>query len=469
MNSRAAGHPGLALAVTCVPAFMVALDLMVVTVALSTVRTSLDASLDALGWTVNAYTLAFGVLIPAAALAGDRLGRRRMFGIGLGVFTLASAACALAPTVGALIAARAVQGVGAALITPLSLALVTAAVPPGRRGAAVGVWGAATGAAVALGPLVGGLVVAGMSWPWIFWVNVPIGLAALVLAPRLLPESRGADRAADVPGLALLAAGLAALVWGVVQEDATAWTAASIGGGVVLLGAFAARQARAESPLLPRHLYADRTFAGATGTVFLMGASLMGAAFLVPQYLQSGLHHSALEVGVRMLPWTVMPMLLAPAVGRLADRIGNRPLMVVGLAVQGTAFLWLAAVAGPGTGYGTLAAPLLMAGVGIAVVFPAVSNAVVGAVAPADLGLASAANATARQVGGLVGVAVATAVFGRAGGFGSAQEIADGLTAALVVVAAVSLAGALTSLVVRRPGSVDETGREREDDVLKPV
>ncbi|WP_083983362.1 DHA2 family efflux MFS transporter permease subunit [Actinomadura hibisca] len=469
MSSRAAGRPALALAVTCVPAFMVTLDLMVVTVALSTIRTSLDASLDALGWTVNAYTLAFGVLIPTAALLGDRLGRRRVFGIGLGVFTLASAACALAPTAGALIAARAVQGAGAALITPLSLALVTAAVPPGRRGAAVGVWGAATGSAVALGPLVGGLVVAGTSWPWIFWVNVPIGLVAMVLAPRLLAESRGAPRAADVPGLVLLAAGLAALVWGIIREDATAWTAASIVGGVVLLGAFAVRQARASSPLLPRHLFTDRTFASATGTVFLMGASLMGAAFLVPQYLQTGLRYSALEGGARMLPWTIMPMLLAPVVGRLGDRIGNRPLMVAGLVLQGSAFLWLAAVAGPATAYGTLFAPLLVAGIGIALVFPAVSNAVVGAVAPADLGLASAANATARQVGGLVGVAVATAVFGRAGGFESGRAIVDGLAAALVVVAAISLAGAAASLGVRRPVVADQAGREQEADVLKPV
>ncbi len=446
-------HPRQALALACVPAFMVGLDALVVTIALATIRRDLHASVAQLGWTVNAYVLSFGLLILLGAVLGDRLGRRRMFTAGLWIFTVASAVCALAPSPGLLIAARALQGAGAALISPLSLALVSAAFSPGQRGKAIGIWGAITGSAVAVGPVVGGAIVQGISWHWIFWINVPIGVAAAILSPRVFEESHGPRRTIDAPGVLLASAGLLALVWAIIRGNASGWTSAEILttllAGVTLLAAFVIRQSRAASPMLPRHLFADRSFVAANAATFLLTASLFGAAFLVPQYLQSGLHHSALDTGLMLLPWTGVTMFVTPVAGVLADRVGNRPLMICGLLLQAIGFAWIGAQVTPTLGYGTLIAPLLLAGIGISLVFGTVANAVVGGVTAEDLGIAAAINASFRQLGAPFGVAIASAVFAHAGGFATPQAIAAGVGPALLVAGVISALGAATALGVR--------------------
>jgi EmrB/QacA subfamily drug resistance transporter len=439
-----------ALGLCCVPAFMVALDNLVVSTALATIRRSLHASVASLSWTLNAYVLCLGVLMLAGAALGDRLGRRRMFVAGVGVFTLASAAAALSPSAGWLIAARAVQGAGAALVLPLSLALVSAMFPPGQRGAVIGIWGAVTGAAVAIGPLVGGAVVQGIAWRWIFWLNVPIGLLAAALAPRLFAESYGPRRPLDLPGLLLASGGLIGVVWGIVRSGTVGWTSVqtlpSLVVGVALLTAFAIWQVRAQTPLLPTGLLASLPIAAANGATFLMTAALWAAAFLIPQYLQTALGHRPLATGLLLLPWTAAPLFVTPLAGVWADRIGNRPLLVAGLTLQGIGFGWLAAIASATLSYAAMLPPLLVAGIGIALVFPTVANAVVGGIADEDVNLASAANTSFREIGGAFGVAIGFTVFAHNGGIDTPQLFTDGLVPALAVACGLSLLGAVLGL-----------------------
>src|SRR3954470_7369500 len=267
---------------------MVTLDNLVVTTALPVIRKDLHASLQSLEWTVNAYTLTFAVLLLTGAALGDRFGRRRMFVIGMGVFTLGSVAAALAPTVDALVAARALQGVGGAIVTPLTLTILSAAVPAEKRGLALGAWGGIGGLAVALGPLVGGAIVSGLSWQWIFWLNVPIGLLVVPLAARRLTESHGPSGRLDLPGLGLASAGLFGIVWGLVRGNAAGWTSPEIVGsfvvGAALLVAFVAWELRTRAPMLPMRFFRNRTFTLTNVSSLFMFFGMFGSIFLLSQF-----------------------------------------------------------------------------------------------------------------------------------------------------------------------------------------
>jgi EmrB/QacA subfamily drug resistance transporter len=445
--------------------FMVVLDNLVVTTALPSIRSSLGATIQSLEWTVNAYTLTYAVLLLTGAALGDRFGRKRMFTYGLSLFTLASAAAALAPTTGALIAARAVQGVGAAIVTPLTLTLLSEAVPPNKRGLALGAWSGISGLGVAIGPLVGGAVVDGISWHWIFWLNVPLGIALVPLARRRLTESFGPSRALDIPGLALAGLGLLGLVYGIVRGHQLGWTSATILGslatGAALLTAFVAWELRAPEPMLPMRFFRSRAFAATNGVSLAMYFGVFGSIFLLAQFFQVVQHYSPLEAGIRTLPWTGMPMLIAPLAGMLSDRIGSRPLMAVGLALQAGAIAWLAEVSTPTVPYGSLVIPFVMAGAGMALVFAPAANAVLGAVRPQEAGQASGATNAIRELGGTLGVAVLASVFTSAGSYASPQAFTDGLTSAIWVGAAVLAAGAVIALLV--------PGRGRPAVAAEPV
>ncbi len=438
--------------VTSAAIFMVSLDNLVVTNALASIRADLGASLEALEWTVNAYTLAFAVFLLTGAALGDRFGRRRVFVAGLVLFTSASAAAALAPGTGALIAARAVQGLGAAIIAPLSLTLLSAAVPTERRGMAIGLWSGVSGLGVALGPLVGGAVIEGISWQWIFWLNVPVGVALAPLAARLLAESRGPARRLDLPGVVLASAGLLGVVYGVVRGTPAGWgsteVVASIAAGAALLAGFVAWELRAADPMLPMRFFRSRAFAATNGVSFAMTFGIFGSIFLLAQFFQSVQHYSPLEAGLRTLPWTAMPMLVAPLAGLASDRIGSRPLMAAGLALQAMALVWIGVVTSPDVAYGLLVPAFVMGGTGMALVFAPAASAVIGAVRPAEAGQASGATNAIRELGGVLGVAVLAAVFTAAGGFETPQAFVDGVRPALWVGAAVLAAGALTALLV---------------------
>src|SRR5581483_11855776 len=341
-------HTRWALAITSLGLFMVSLDNLVVTTALPVIRRSLDASISQLEWTVNAYTLTFAVLLLSGAALGDRFGRRRLFVLGLLLFTGASALAALSTSANALDAARALQGVGGAIVTPLTLTILSAAVPRERRGLALGIWGGIGGLAIAIGPLVGGAIVNGVSWHWIFWINVPIGLVLAPLALARLEETRGTDSGLDLPGLGLASVGLLGIVWGLVRGNAHGWTSVGIVvpivAGVVLVAAFVAWELRAPSPMLPMHFFRSRTFALTNLASLLMFFGMFGSIFLLAQFFQTVQHYSPLQSGLRILPWTAMPIFIAPIAGALSDRIGGNRIMSFGLVLQAAGLAWIAAV-----------------------------------------------------------------------------------------------------------------------------
>jgi EmrB/QacA subfamily drug resistance transporter len=445
---------GWTLLVTSGAFFMVALDALVVITALPAMGRDLHAGLATLQWTVNSYGLTYAAGIITAAALGDRYGRRRVFSAGLVIFTLASAWCALAPSVGWLLAARTVQGAGAAAVMPLSLTILTSAFPAERRGAVVGVWGGLAGLAVAGGPLLGGAVTEGLDWHWIFWLNVPIGLAAVGLARTRLPESYGRREPLDIPALVLLTAGTFALIWGLVRANSAGWTGAetltTLGCGLLLVAAFVAWERRAAVPMLPPRLFRMREFAAANFSGLLMIAALSAAVFLIAQYGQLVLGYSPLGTGLRLLPWTAAPLLVAPVAGRISDRIGRRPVLACGLFLQTVGLAWFALIAGVDTGYPAMVAPLLVAGLGIAMALPTAATAVMNAVPPHELGKASGANSTLQRLGAVLGVALATAVFSARGAMGSATLFTAGLRPALLVAAGLSLLGTGTALALRR-------------------
>ena len=453
-------------AITSVALFMVVLDNLVVSTALPVIRTDLDATIEQLEWTVNAYTLTFAVFLLTGAALGDRFGRRRMFIFGLALFTAASAAAALAPSMEALIAARAVQGIGGAIVTPLTLTLLSAAFPAERRGVALGAWSGIAGLAVAAGPLVGGAVVEGIAWQWIFWLNVPIGLAVLPLS-RLLVESHGPDKALDLPGLGLASGGLLGLVWGLVHGNADGWGSPQIVGslmvGALLLAAFVAWEARAKAPMLPLRFFRNRAFSAANGASLAMYFGMFGSVFLLSQFFQTAQGYSPLEAGLRVLPWTAMPMLVAPIAGALTDRIGGRPFLAGGLALQAVGLAWIAAVSTPDVGYSSLIGPFIVSGIGMGMFFAPVANVVLSAVGARDEGKASGASNAIREVGGVFGVAVLASIFARTGGYESAASFTDGLVAATWVGAIVVALGAVVAL------AVPATAARRERRAVEPA
>src|SRR5437660_2898171 len=373
-------------AITSAALFMVTLDNLVVTTALPVLRVDLHAGLSGLEWTVNAYTLTFAVLLLTGAALGDRFGRRRMFAIGLGIFTVASAAAALAPSAGALIAARAFQGVGGAIVTPLTLTILSAGVPRERRGAFIGAWSGIAGLAVAFGPLFGGAVVSGISWHWIFWLNVPIGVVLIPLALARLNETYGPSNRLDLPGLALASGGLFGIVWGLVRGNSQGWASAEIVGaltvGALVLALFVLWELRAEAPMLPMRFFRNRVFALANVASLLMLFGMFGSIFLLSQFFQTVQGYSPIGSGLRILPWTIMPMFVAPVAGALSDRIGGARLMGIGLTLQAGGLGSLAAISTPTTPYWQLVAPFVVSGVGMAMFWAPVANVVLAAVGP---------------------------------------------------------------------------------------
>jgi EmrB/QacA subfamily drug resistance transporter len=444
-------RPRWTLALTGVALFMTALDNLVVGVALPSIREDLGGSIEALQWTVNAYTLAFAVLLMTGAALGDRFGRKRMFLIGVGIFTASSAAAALSPTIETLVAARALQGVGAAIVTPLTLTLVAGAFPPERRGAALGIWGGISGLGVALGPFVGGAVVEGIAWHWIFWLNVPVGLALLPLAARMLTESHGPDRTLDLRGLLLAGAGLFGLTFGIVRGEALGWTSPTVlgalGAGVALLAAFVAAERRTTEPMIPMAMFRSRGFSATNVLSFAMFFGTFGSIFLLSQYFQTAQGLGPFEAGVRTLPWTGAPMLVAPIAGALGARFGTRPFLVAGLALQAAALAWIGLILEPDTSFGQVVVPFVMAGTGMAFVFPTAADAILRAVRPEQAGKASGATNAIREVGGVLGVAVLASVFAATGGYESPQAFTDGVTAALPIAVVVLTVGALVGLL----------------------
>jgi EmrB/QacA subfamily drug resistance transporter len=449
------------LGLASVASFVVVLDLLVVATALTAIRRDLGASVGQLEWTVNAYTLTFAVLLMTAAALGDRFGRRRVFTFGLGLFGVASAACALSPDVGWLIAARAVQGAGAATIMPLALALMNGAFPPERRGWAAGVYGGITGLAALLGPVLGGAITEGISWEWIFWLNVPIVALAIPLVLRRVGEAFGPAAAIDIPGVVLVTAAALGLVWGLVRANATGWGSLQVVlplvAAAVLAVAFVAWEVRVPAPMLPMRLFRARAFSAGNVVIFMLNAALTGAIFFTAQFLQAAQGRGPLDAGLRLLPWGVTPFLLAPRAGALGDRLGVRPLIAAGLLLQTAGLAVVAAVASPHVSYWELAVAMTISGCGFSVALPAITKTVVGSTAPSDMAKASGTFTMLRQLGGAFGVAILAAAFTAAGSYATTRDFSDGYIVAMAVASGLSLAGFVAAVALapirRRPAA----------------
>jgi EmrB/QacA subfamily drug resistance transporter len=447
MNSQTTRTTAWVVVLTAIGSFMGALDTLVVSTALPTIRVDLNASVSQLEWTVNAYNLSFAVMLVTAAALGDRFGRRRLYAVGLVGFALASVASALAPNVGWLIGSRAVQGVAAAFMMSLGLALLSAAFPAERRGTAIGLFSAVTGLAVASGPLVGGAVVNGLDWTWIFWLNVPIGLLAAPLVLARVKESFGPNTALDFPGLGLVTAGALGIVWGLVRGNSAGWgsveVVATLAAGVLLVVAFIAWERRAAEPMIPMSFFRSRAFSAGNLAIFAVFGSLFAEVYFFSQLLQSAMGYDALGAGLRLMPWTGTFLVVGPIAGALTDRIGERPLMVTGLLIQAAGTIWIALIAGPDLSYSELVVPMVIAGVGISMAIPSAQNSVLGSVSEEAVGKAAGTNSVMRELGGVFGIAVAVAVFAGAGSYASPQAFTDGFAPAIGVAAALALVGAI--------------------------
>ncbi|GLK99249.1 MFS transporter [Dactylosporangium matsuzakiense] len=437
-------------AVTAVAGMMVTLDSLIVTTALDAIRSALHASVAELEWTVTAYVLAFAVLLMTAAALGDRFGRRRMFITGLAVFAAASAGCALAPNVATLIAARAVQGAGAALVMPLTLALLGTAIPAARRAAALGVFSSVAGLAVPVGPLLGGAVVTGVSWPWIFWINVPVALVLIPIGRRSLEESFGPRAKLDLAGVLLATLAALGLVWALVRGNTAGWGSTEVVStfvaGLLLALAFVWWQQRAPEPMLPLHLFRSRAFSAGNAAIFFHWGSALGALFFMAQFLQTGLNFSPMRAGFGLMPWGAIAFIVPQVAGAFIRRIGERPFIIAGLGLHAAAMAWIAVIADPGMAYWRLIAPLVLSGAGVAMSLPATQSAALSGVEPRDVGKASGAYSTMRQLGGALGVAVVVAAFAEYGGYESIQAFGHGFTAAMIACTVLSLAGAVSGL-----------------------
>ncbi|HEY4096270.1 MAG TPA: MFS transporter, partial [Baekduia sp.] len=442
-------HPGPTLAVASIAAFMTSIDMMVVTTALPALRRSLGGDVGALEWTVNAYLLAFACLLLTASGLGDRFGRRRVFTVGLAGFAASSAAAALAPSIGVLVAARAAQGAAAALVLPLTLTMISEAFAPEARGRAIGVWGGVTGLGGVLGPILGAGVVQALGWSWIFWINVPIALALIPAALRFVTETFGARQRLDVPGLVLASAGFLTISWGLVQgSDHPVGSPAvlvPLAGGLVLVAGFLFWESRTRHPMLPLTIFRNARFNVANTVAFCIYGSLCGAVFLTSQYFQIAQHHSPVAAALRFIPWPLPTIVVAPLVGSLAAKHGNRRFMAAGMTIQAVALAWFAAVAHADTPYAELCPPLVLSGIAIGLVFPSFSSEVVASVRHDQMGIAAGANATIRELGGVFGVALVGLVFASPAAYATADGFATGFVHAIWACVALTALGAVVA------------------------
>ena len=453
-------HLGWVMALTSTAYFMVVLDSVVVITALPRMQRDLHVSLASLQWTLNAYGIAFAAGIITAAALGDRFGRRKVFTVGLALFTFASIACALAPNLSALIVARTVQGLGGAVVLPLSLTILTAAFPIERRGMIVGVYGGLAGLAVAMGPIVGGAVTQSIDWHWIFWINVPIGVVAAILGARLLPESYGAPERLDLVGVGLVTAGVVSLVWALSRASDVGWSSAEVVGtliaGAALLGGFVVWESSVREPMVPLRLFAARDFAVGNVTTFLMSGAIFAGGLLVTEEFQLARHYSPVGAGLHLLPFFATPMLVSPVAGALSDRIGRRPIIVVGLSLLTAGFVWVAWRGSLSASWIELVVALLIAGVGISMALPTVPTAVLSAVPEQDMGKASGINYMAQRFGAVFGVAIGSTVFATYGGLASPAAVTAGFRPALWACAVFAGLAALTGLAMsarRKPAA----------------
>jgi len=435
-------------AVVSIALFMTMLDNLVVITALPAIRTALHATVPDLEWTVAAYTLTFAVLMMTGAALGDRFGRKRMFLAGVSVFTVGSALAALSSSALQLSLARGVQGLGAAFVMPLTLTILTRAFPEERRAAVIGLWSGISGLGLAVGPLVGGAIVSGITWSAIFWVNVPVGVLVVILGWRRLEESRGDRQPLDFPGLLLAGLGLLGIVYGLVRGSDVGWGSAeivaSLAAGAVLTLAFIFWERRSPAPMLPLGMFRIREFSAANSVGFLMSAGMFGSIFLLTLFVQEIQGATPLEAGLKTMPWTGTILVVAPLAGLLTQRLGARYVVFAGMLAQTAALIWIGLMSQVGTPYPELLPAFILGGVGMGLTYAPLSATVMGAVSDNRQGQASGGYNAIRELGGVFGVAILGAVFQHIAT--TPTQFVDGFHVAVFAGAFIVALGALSAL-----------------------
>jgi EmrB/QacA subfamily drug resistance transporter len=441
--------------------FMIMLDNTVVNVALPAIQRGLGADLAQLEWVVNAYALTFAVLMLTGGKLADLLGRRRIFLVGLASFTAASLACGLAATAGQLIAFRALQGAGAALMMPATLAIISAAFPPRQRGLAFGIWAGVSAMALAIGPLIGGLLTQHIDWSWIFYVNVPVGALAVIAGLVVISESRdtSGEQSLDLPGLLVSGGALFALTFALVEANEYGWTSTLIlglfGAAVAGLALFVWIESRRRAPMLDLSLFRRRTFTGANIVAFLVTLAMFGVFFFMSLFVQRILDYSPVQAGAIFLPMTLLIIFVAPIAGKLSDKIGSRWLMAGGLSLVGISLMLFSGL-DTTSGFWDLVPGLVVGGLGMASTMTPMTAAAMGSVPVAKAGVASGVLNTFRQVGGALGIAVMGAILTSretssiASGHSVDVAFVDGFSSALHVAAIVAFVGAVTAAILIR-------------------
>jgi EmrB/QacA subfamily drug resistance transporter len=437
--------------------FMIMLDNTVVNVALPSIQRDLHADLSELEWIVTGYALTFAALMLIGGKLADQLGRRLIFVVGLGIFTMSSLACGLAESGDVLIGARVVQGVGAALMNPATLSIISATFPPEQRGMAIGIWAGVSALALAIGPLVGGLITDHIDWSWIFFINVPVGIVAIAASLLIIRESRdeSEEQRLDLPGLLTSGLGLFALTYGLIEANTYGWTSgriiASFALGLVSLALFVVLESRQRVPMLDLSLFRNGTFAGANLVILLVALAMFGVFFFVSLYMQNILGFSAVEAGAAFLPMTVLIILVAPIAGRTSDRIGSRWLMTGGMTLVGIQLLYFSRL-GVDETFWSLLPGLLVGGVGMSLTMTPSAAAAIRSVPVYKSGVGSAVLNAFRQVGGAMGIALMGAIIAhQIGGERTPQAFIDGFSTALVVAAVIAFAGAIVAAALVRP------------------
>jgi EmrB/QacA subfamily drug resistance transporter len=452
----------LTLAAVSVGLFMIMLDNTVVNVALPSIQRDLGADLSELQWIVTGYALTFAALLLVGGKVADAYGRRRIFVVGIVVFTIASLLCGLADSTEMLIGARALQGAGAALMNPATLSIIAATFPPAQRGAAIGIWAGVSALALAIGPLVGGLLTEQLSWHWIFFVNVPVGAVGIAASYVFIDESRDETHEnLDLPGLATSGVGLFALTYGLIEANSYGWTSARIAGSFLVaalsLTGFVLLERHQRSPMLQLDLFRSRTYTGANTVMLLVALAMFGVFFFVSLYMQNVLGYSAVQAGAAFLPMTVLIILVAPIAGRASDRFGSRGLVTVGMLLIALQLLLFSRL-GEDASFWDLLPALLVGGLGMAMTMTPTAAAATRAVPVDKAGVGSAVLNSARQVGGTLGIALMGAIVAaEAGGVRTPEAFMNGFEAALRVAAGIALVGAVVGFALVRPH--DEPGR----------
>jgi EmrB/QacA subfamily drug resistance transporter len=462
----------LTLAAVSFGLFMIMLDNTVVNVALPSIQRDLDADLSELEWIVTGYALTFASLMLVGGKVADAYGRRRIFVIGIVVFTVASLLCGLADSSEMLIGARVLQGAGAALMNPATLSIIAATFPPRERGTAIGIWAGTSALALAIGPLVGGLITEHLDWSWIFFVNVPIGVLGIAASYVFIDESRDETHTSlDLPGLATSGIGLFALTYGLIEANTYGWTSARIVGAfaiaVVLLVSFVVVERRRSDPMLPLDLFRSGTYTGSNLVVLLVALAMFGVFFFVSLYMQNVLGYSAVEAGAAFLPMTILIILVAPIAGKTSDRVGSRGLMTVGMLLVAVQLVLFSRLGEDATFWNLLPA-LLIGGAGMALTMTPSAAAATRSVPVEKAGVGSAVLNSARQVGGTMGIAVIGAIMAaEAGGEQTVDAFMRGFEVSLLVAAGIALVGAVVAWALVRPHA--DAGRAGHDAVVESV